>query len=70
MSKEANSKMVTELNRLREEGVPVSPTTPVNSDDTDQIMIQHMVYFQKGKWKRFTPEFEKAYRENVKNKQK
>jgi hypothetical protein len=70
MSKEAHSKMVTELNRLREEGVPVSPNTPVNSDDTDQIMIQRMVYFQKGKWKRFTPEFEKAYRENVTNKQK
>lgn len=70
ISKEAHRKMVTELNRLREEGVPIGPTTPVNSDDSDQIMIQRMVCFQKGKWKRFTPEFEKAYRENVTNKQK
>ena len=57
ISTEAHRKMVEELNRLREQGVPVNPTARINSDDSDQIMIQRMVHPQKGKWKRFTPEF-------------
>ena len=44
-------------------------TTRVDSDDLDQIMIQRLVYFKKGKWNRFTPEFEKAYNENTAKKQ-
>jgi hypothetical protein len=70
VSKEAQRKHVAELNRFREEAVPVNPAAQIRSDDADQIMIQRMVHFQKGKWRRFTPEFEKAYNENVTNKQK
>lgn len=70
ISREAHRKMVEELNRFREQGVPINPATHINSDDSDQIMFQRMVQPQKGKWRRFTPEFEKAYRENLANKQR
>jgi hypothetical protein len=70
VSKEAQRKHVAELNRFREEAVPVNAATQIRSDNADQIMIQRMVHFQKGKWRRFTPEFEKAYSENVTNKQR
>jgi len=58
--KNAEDRIVKEINRSEKEAVPTDPRTPIASDDADYILIKRKVFATKGKWKRFPPEVEQG----------
>lgn len=60
VDKNAEKRVVDEINRLKRESVPVDSATRLGPEDTQYMLIQRKVFLTKGKWRRFSPEAEKA----------